>query len=173
MTRFLAGILFVAALCLARPQGVVPIAPKSGAFSAGFSLDWFRGQSGDTISTFKVVPAYFVSDCLELRVPLMLDDLLGNRETAFGFGARLHVGNLGRTKSVSLFDPFLGAEIAHADATGGFREDLVEGQAGFNYFVANNIAVTTTLSLGRDRTNGVSGNETHLTTGLTVFFAGK
>jgi len=39
--------------------------------------------------------------------------------------------------------------------------------------VANNVAVTTVLSIGRARTNGLDQNTTDLTSGLTVFFAGK
>src|SRR5579862_8408440 len=111
--------------CICDAQGPDPIAPNKGAYSVGFSADWARAQDGSSVTDFSVNLAYFVADSIELRVPLGFEDLVGSRETIYGIGARWHFMKSG-TKKNSAFDPFLGAEDAHASATMGFREDLVE-----------------------------------------------
>jgi hypothetical protein len=158
--------LIIAALAAASAafgQKVEPIAPHRGVFSVGLRFDaTFIGGAHETI--FHVTPAYFVTDHLELRVPLAFDQLPGTRETAYGIGVRWHFGHRG-----SLVDPFVGVEREHAIAT-HFREDLSAAQIGFHFFVANNVALTTALTIGRDDTNGNTVTTYHLVEGLTIFF---
>jgi len=146
-------------------QSIHPIAPRRGVYCAGFSFDYVRAQDGASETIFTAVPSYFLSDSLEVRVPLSFDNLLGNRQTIYGLGFRWHFGHGG------LIDPFVGAQYAHESAGMGFWEDLTEAQAGFNYFVADNVAITTMLSIGQAQTRGASSTTTNLTSGFTIFFS--
>jgi len=166
-------VLLLTSAILSEAQTINPIAPRRGVYSIGFSIDWARAQDGGTESSYTVAPSYFVTDSLEVRAPFSFDDLLGNKETIYGIGFRWHFMKSAHSERKSVIDLFAGAEYAHASAGMGFHEDLIEGLAGFNYFVADNVAITTMLSIGQDRSNGQTSTTTNLTSGFTIFFSGK
>lgn len=148
-------------------QRIEPIAPARGVYSASFSADWIRTQSGTVYSTFFATPAYFVTDHLELRLPIGVAHLIGTDELIYGFGARWHFGRKGK-----LVDPFIGGVVEHATAR-HFSEDLVAAQVGVHYFIASNVAVTTLFSHGWDRMNGSDSPTSHFVVGLSIFFADR
>lgn len=170
MKTNLSALLLILATGSAYGQRINPVAPAKGAYSVGFSVDWIK-EHGSTGSIFTVTPAYFVTDRLEVRVPLLFDRSNGANETIFGLGARWHFAQR-HDGRLSVIDPFIGLVDEHATAA-RFREDFLGAQLGVHYFIANNVAITTLLTVGNDRTNGVTENTTHLTTGLSIFFAGK
>jgi hypothetical protein len=155
-----------AAVCAASAQHVEPIAPARGVYSIGFNFDSLV-VGHTSINTLHVTPAYFLTDHLMVRAPLAFDRLPGTNETVYGIGFRWHFG-----QRPALFDPFIGADLEHAVAR-HFREDLLAARFGFHYFVANNVALTTLVSIGRDDTNGVTGTDYHITEGFTIFFRDK
>lgn len=163
----LCGLLVLStSLCIA--QSITPIAPAKGAYSAGFSIQYFKGQHTDSITLFQVTPAYFVTDHLEVRFPFAIDRGFNADETVVGLGLRWHFG-----KKRALLDPFVGGVAEHATARNGFKEDFFGGILGANYFIANNVAIVGVFQLGSDRTRLPDEATTNFGIGLAVFFAGK
>ncbi|HVT10959.1 MAG TPA: hypothetical protein VHE55_01725 [Fimbriimonadaceae bacterium] len=168
MKAIILGGFLLAGTCLCFGQSIRPVAPEKGAYSVGFSLQYFKSQHSDSITLFQVTPGYFVTDNLEVRLPFAVDRGFNADEIVYGLGLRWHFGHKGR-----LFDPFVGGIYEHATAQGGFKEDFFGGVIGANYFVANNVAVQGILQIGSDRTRLPDESSTSLGFGFVVFFSGK
>ena len=164
--RFVPFLALTLTCAVAHAQTINPVAPEKGAYSVGFSAEFDRTQGFSLESTFFVTPTYFATDNLELRVPLGFAQTIGPEEVIWGLGFHWHFVKKKR------LDPFVGAVYEHA-SNGNAREDLTAALAGLNYFVANNVAITGTLTVGSDRNNISQGTSTSLNWGFTIFFSGK
>jgi len=160
----LGGIAFSAA------QNVVPMAPKKGVWSLGFSAQYFKPQNVDARTMLNVFPTFFVTDNVEVGASLAWAHTSGSDTTIFGPLVRYYF----MTGGNSQLKPFVGAVFQTAHATGGATQTTWGGEVGAHYFVANNVAVTGTFVWDQNHvTGGANVDAMQLDLGFTIFFAGS
>ncbi len=171
MKAIAVGSLLLGGLAFSTAQTVVPI-DKQGAYSIGFSLDYFNPQGGTATTTINVMPAYFITNNISIGVPFTWTHVSGSDDTSIGVDGRFLFLN-GPGKVPPQFQPFVGVVYNTEHATGGSTDQFWGGEVGAHYFVANNVSITGNVVFGRDRVAGVSNNSTEVFVGLTIFFAGS
>jgi hypothetical protein len=163
------GSLLLGGLAIAGAQNVVPMAPKKGVWSLGFSFEYFKPQNGTATTTLNVTPTYFVTDNIEVGAGLGWTHVSGSDSSFVNALARYYFNGQG----TSQLKPFVGVVFQTSHSTGNPTGTLWGGELGAHYFVANNVAVTFAGIWEQFRVSGgTSQSEIQFDAGLTIFFAG-